>query len=213
MKTIVNNESHTIWNFTRAELVALLAHMSTDATRETQYGLVLDVTRGRAHATDGHRAVLVTTGDRVDQDRGITGVHLVPRELLEKAVKIAKAGSLMLVCCADGRVKISVDSTTLDGLLSDAIPNRIDAVLLTVGSPSTHKGVAQGFNGWYLGDISLICVACPPTIKVGFRQKKEKIYSGVVLYPGAGELDPMLAKVRCPANQCDWVVVLMPMRI
>lgn len=205
----------TVWHFTRAELRALLACMSKDETRFGLWGMQLDNRSGGwCGVTDGHRGVMVKTSNR-DLEGSIDLKCFVSREHLEHAAKIAKHGSWITICPGGGKVKISVDSSTFEGSLVDATLPPLEVVMPKYDQFEQYEKScgSQCFNGAYLADIGLICDACPPTIVPKRRGKIDKIYSSVRFYLGPTDLDPMLAVVKCEANQTDWRVCLMPVKL
>lgn len=213
MKTSVNDAGHTIWHFTRAELVALLAHMSTDQTRFNLCSLGLNVATGEANATDGHRGVQVR-GFREGHDRAIQPgkIFVVGRSFVEQVVKAATKDVEILILCEDPKVSAIVGNAAFEGNLVDVTYPPLDQVMPKVGEAKKHQGTVGGFNANYLADLAVVTSACPPYVKqVG--KKKEKVYPTLTLWPGKSDLDPWLATVRCPQNATDWDVCIMPMRI
>lgn len=212
MRTTVTIEGHTTWHLSRAELVCLLTFMSTDSSRQSQYGCLLDTARGRAEATDGHRGVVCRTGDRLERDRGIAGSYLVPRDLLERVRKLAKQNDEIRITVEGEAVVLSVGELgAFTGKVSSATFPPLDRIF--PDHNPKHRGAVAAFNGDYLADMKTITDACPPLVIKEPRGKLKKMYPGLVIYPPDGELDPMLVKTSCPANSCDWTAVLMPMRI
>jgi hypothetical protein len=211
MKTTIDSNANTVWHFTKAELVALLAHMSTDETRANLCALVLDTSKGRVWATDGHRMALAVTGDHDPPPHAVASVVLVPRSFIADVAKIARRDEEITLVCADKRVAALVGGKGLEGHIANAgDPPQIDQVIPQIGSK--HIGVSASFCGDYLGDVALVTSACPPTVTENWKKKKEKRYPPVLMCPPAAALDPVTFKVSCPANQTDWTVLVMPMR-
>jgi len=214
MRTIVVENGITQWNFSKAELVALLAHMCVDGTRYNLYGRGLDVARGVACATDGHRLAKVW-GERVEHDRAVlpTRLLVVSRETVEQAVKIAKRDDTILIETrrAEDPVVVRVGQVEIQGRLVDADFPPYDSVFPQYDEKK-HRGVVSGVNASYLADLNTVVSACPPVVVEKARGKKEKFYNVLRFFAPAKELDPFLARVSCKQNATEWAVVIMPMR-
>jgi hypothetical protein len=228
VKTTVDESGRTTWHFSKQELVALLAVMSTDVTRPGISILVLDQKTGRCWATDGHRGAILK-GERVDHDRAIERpVEGVKRETVESAIKHAApkdeiritgpgSASEIAKCRVEVMEPISPGSNfcraSYEAFLSDEAPNHLDAVVPERRDPKHKGGATACFNGPYLADLALVTKACPPTIIKRSDRGTDKLYPGVEIQPPASDLDPLLGTVRCPANGSEWSIVVMPMRM
>ncbi len=215
MKTSTTPDGHTNWHFSRAELVALLAHASTDATRFGMCGIGLDVASGAATATDGHRAAKVW-GERVNYDSAVvpTQTLVVDRQTIEAAVKVAKRDEEITITTRkeDEPVTVKIgDRVTATHLVNASHPP-VDQILPKYEAKS-HKGVVTGINSAYLADLDLVTYACPPVVKDLPRGKKKKTYPSLMLFPPDEPLNPWFARVSCPQNATEWAVVIMPVRL
>lgn len=133
------------------------------------------------------------------------GPTIVDRALLERAVKVAGAKDDIRIILHEKDALIEFGGNALGAPLTDATPNSIEFL-----ATSPSGCASQAFNGGYLADLAAVSKAVPPSTRVGFRG--EKVYPGITLFPGAGELDPMVAKIQSPETQCLWEIFLMPMR-
>lgn len=215
MRTTTTNEGYTNWHFTRAELRALLAHASTDTTRIGMCAIGLDVVKGAATATDGHRAAKVW-GERVNYDSAVVPdrVLIVDRTAVEWAVKLAKRDDQVIMTTrrTDDPVTITVGIHISTHHLINASHPPVDQVI-PQHEIKGHTGVAAGINAGYLADLALISDACPPIVREKARGKKEKIYDTLTLFPPKKELDPWLARISCKQNTTEWAVCIMPVRL
>lgn len=199
MKTTTTPEGNLTWHFSKQELAALLAFMTTDGTRYTLWGLAFDPTTGRVWSSDGHRGALVDACERVDQDRAVLGeAFLVPRNKIEARMVEQKSAPEITFTRADaGKTK----------------PANLVQVLPEVGSLKEHRGVATGFNAAYLADLELIQRAIPPIVIQKPRGKKDKLYATAAVYPPAEPLAPMRVEFEARGGNSHWTAVIMPCRV
>jgi len=216
MKTTTTPDGFTTWHFSRAELIALLAHASTDATRFGIFGIGLDVPQGAATATDGPRAAKVW-GERVNYDCAVVPAHtlVLGRDSIELLIKSARKDDEIMITTrkADepALMQAGPNGAVISARLVDAGHPPVDQVMPQYGPK--HTGVAAGVNPDYLADLALVTRACPPVVRDLPRGKKERRYPGLVLFPPTKERDPFLARVSCPQNATEWAVAIMPMLI
>jgi len=210
---------------TRAELVALMTHASSDCTRAHVNAVLFDVGRGRVVATDGHRLA-------VCEARGAPGPrpdvsYLISLDDCKAAVRSAK--QKVHTICFDivrrpekkddvGTVEIRIVDTSIypdpfDPSFPDALQVRMRPRPVNAQFPPVdqvlrklpHKGQpATSFyavNAAYLADLSVV-------VKAGDNDR----CGGVALFlpEPSDELGPMLARVR--GHDCEWTVLIMPMR-
>jgi DNA polymerase III sliding clamp (beta) subunit (PCNA family) len=203
MKTMTNSDGDTVWRFSKAELVVLLAHMSRDEASPAIYGLSLDSAQGRAFTSDGHRLIIAETRDRVDADRAKNTLAIVPRPLVEKAVKVARhKDEITIVIASNGRTILQVSGGgVFEGRAPDESPPPVDQIMATVSGK--EQGVSAHFNAAYLADVDLVARACP---------KNEGWHPPVQMCPPEDERSPALFRVDGGVNLTKWTVAIMPMR-
>ena len=210
METISTPDGTTTWKFTKAELIALLAHASTEPMRESLYGLVLEASLGRAFATDGHRLAMVTAGARLASQDATKTRAIIPTDVLAQVVKLAGKKDIVRITpnCTTVKVEVScVDrwqnetpGPSFTGPLgaADNCPP-VDEVLPAYAQ--NHTGTVAGINTAYLADLELVA-----------RASSEHRLAGVMLYPPSDPTSPF--KAECNAiDGTRWVVAIMPMRI
>jgi hypothetical protein len=192
---------------------------------------MLDPDKGRVAATDGHRVVVVSIGDRVDHDRAVRSGRwrLISREDIESLLACTKkeGASIRLVLPATatnevGRAEFSRPGeagplSVLVAKLVDDIGARVDDIVASYRYDETHakdtKGLARlAFNAEYLAAFALVQRACPPLMTgVGKKRVETPVFS-MLFFPARAD-DPMLARVDCALNSCTWRVWLMPCRM
>lgn len=191
----------TTVEFTKSELRALLAHASDDETRPHVAAVYFDGRDKLAAATDGHRlAVCVGEGE------ARTWISLVPRAVLDTAVKTAKAESFVLHFAVrtieafgkapkfGGNTASRLATFTYDAPKDDALSFPPFRQIMT---PAAANGVITGFNAEYLADLALVQ-----------RAAKETSNACGVLFCAP---DALLAPAKCIIG--SWTVMIMPMRV
>jgi len=211
---------------TRAELVALMTHASSDITRAHVNSVCFDVGRGRVVATDGHRLAVCLAreapGPRPDVSYLISlddckaavrsakqKVHTICFDLLKRPEKKDD------VCGVEIRiVDTSMYPDPFDPSFPDALQVRmrprpvnaqfppIDQVLRKLphkGQPATSW---YAVNASYLADLAVVVKAGACNDRCGGVQ--------MFLPEPDDELGPMLACAK--GDDCDWTVLIMPMR-
>lgn len=197
-----------IWHFTKAELTALLSHMSTDTTRLRLCGLALDIEHGRAYATDGHRAIVCETV--FERESG--ALVLVPRNAIEHAMRLpGKANDEISLTPRHGKIVVRRVGTEMVRDLSTAIPPPID-FLKTNLNETGERCKSQAFCGDYLADLGNVVKACPKWYTADTRKPTRHTPSVDITY-GVTELDPWVATIRSPGNATTWTIYLMPCRL
>lgn len=123
----------------RAELRAVLTHVSKDTTRAHISGLLVDVERGLVVATDGHRLAVLAhaDSDAFERRSNLDGIPsktavIVPRAQLDAAAKSAPAkGVIVLRPDPEGTrivVEVRAPNHPTDVLLSTSEPLRVEAM-------------------------------------------------------------------------------------
>jgi hypothetical protein len=213
---------------TRAELVALITHASSDFTRAHLYAVCFDVGRGRVVTTDGHRLALCQArelpGPRPDVKFLISlddckaavrsakqKIHTICFDL----VKLPDTSKQDDVCTVEIRI---VDTSIYpdpflpdfpDALQVRMRPRVVNAQFPPIDqllTPMPHKGTpATSFyavNAAYLSGLETVVKAGGCNDRTGGVQ--------LFLPPPGDELGPMFALAQ--GDDCDWKVLIMPMR-
>lgn len=203
--------------FTRPELRALLAHASTDDTRPHLWGVAIDLTRGRAFATDGHRLCLTQARVTPTLTTAVAAC-VVARDVLERAVRAcgtrgriairryalteATAGSSSVLGAGDDYVSVEVldendkQLVTAHARIGAAAPPQIDAIV-PVQDLKAKRTVWTTLDARYLADLALVAAAAETT-------------AGVRCWAATGPLDPVLHDVD--GETAYWQIVIMPVR-
>jgi hypothetical protein len=201
--------TRAVFELSKAELVALVAHAGTDKTRPNQRLLVLDPKMGRIHATDGHRLALVITENpsllcpdavsTLDAPRS-----LVPRDVAERLSKTRGCASVRFAHGA-GQAQVFDRHNTLiaEAAYADCAAELEEAKtpppgiepLLALDVPHTEPAALTfGINPSYLADLALVQWAIPGTPSGTFRAPDD-------------ELSPLFWRFGA------WRVLIMPVRL
>ena len=179
-------------SFSKADLVALLAHASKDETRAHLAAVHFDGYTGRAFAADGHR-MAIRKGDGE-----APWCYVVGRAALEAAAKTPKAAVYILHPSTGDIVAMSKATAKLATIqaphVTDAKGARVPVLPVDqiVGAPASSH-VRQMVNPRYLADLVYVADAAGETM--------------VRAYPAADEHDPMQYHVG------PWIVTIMPGRL
>ena len=179
-------------SFSKADLVALLAHASKDETRAHLAAVHFDGYTGRAFAADGHR-MAIRKGDGE-----APWCYVVGRAALEAAAKTPKAAVYILHPSTGDIVAMSKANAKLATIqaphVTDAKGARVPVLPVDqiVGAPASSH-VRQMVNPRYLADLVYVADAAGETM--------------VRAYPAADEGDPMQYHVG------PWIVEIMPGRL
>jgi hypothetical protein len=212
MRTTVDEKGNTSWHLTKAEITVLLAHMARDAIRPALSSLVLNTEKGRAWSTDGHRAALAVTKDRVDHDRAAKtkDAILVPRKTLESVTHLRE---IVITPRLGSPIEIAIqgdkDICVLTKEPEEAHPRQIDQVAPQIGAK--HVGVPASFNGSYLADTYLIVKALPMR-ETREGRRVEKMPEALTFYPPTDKHQPVTITASSNLNSTEWTVLLMPIR-
>lgn len=178
-------------SFSKADLVALLAHASKDVTC-SRAAVYFDANTGRAFATDGHR-LAIRKGDGQ-----APWYYVASRTALEAAAKTPKAVTFILSPSNGDIVAMSKSSAKLATIqaphVTDSKNNRVPLLPVdqVVGAPASSH-VRQMVNPRYLADLVHVADAAGETM--------------VRAYPAADERDPAQFHVG------PWIVTIMPGRL
>lgn len=213
---------------TRAELLALMTHASSDETRAHLHSVCFDVGRGRIVTTDGHRLSVCQARAQIGPQPALT--YLISLADCKAIVRVAKQKVHTIcfdvvkrpdpdkegsVCSVEVRIVDTSIYTDPDGegfpedLIVRMKPRPVSAQFPPVDQvlrPLPHKG--QAATGWYcvnasyLADIAVVVKAGSCNDRTGGVQ--------LFLPEPSDVLGPMLATVK--GDDCDWTVLLMPMR-
>ncbi len=199
------------WTFTKAELVALLAHMAGDE-RPSQAALQLQTARRRAVATDGHRAITCSLPSPHEASVAPADC-LVPRPTIEWAVQNAKTKDEIRIIVAPDSELISVFVAAFSFTVKPA-PGPFPGVDYILRRPDANApGVSEiGLDVGYLGDLVLMRAACGKYPKKEGR-KTILVQEQVAFRIPPGELDPIHATCFSHATGCAWHAVIMPVRL
>jgi hypothetical protein len=213
------------FDFAVEDAKALLAFASKDETRPNLCGIGLDATRGHAFGTDGHTLAVATNCGKHDHK-----AFVVPRAVMEQAVKIAKRGRILIswptlatklrLVSTDGMptpwsdddededapraVNVTCGGTTFRANITNATPPPVEQVVPDRKDESGTSAGRIGANMDYLARLVLV--------------QKAAGVGGMVMQGGKGELDPIRFDVsNCRTgdlgDQTQWVAVIMPMRL
>lgn len=207
MKTFVYEENDKAIGFmlNKQELTALLSHAGKDATREAVYSLAFDTEKCRVMVTDGHRLVVcqcleIPKDSPIKAGEGKT--YLLPRHVAEdvakRLIKSEEASFRFDDATGEGIVWTTMGTSRYK--LSKAEFPPTDQVIPKYDD-ETKSCTKIGFNPFYLADLELIGKATG-----------EKMPT-LTLRLGPTATDPGLMTVRSSARDCEWTVVLMPVRI
>lgn len=176
---------------TKAEIKALLEHVSKDTTRPHLSGALFKLNgKATAVATDGHRLArceVAAAGQAVWE-------CLVPRDALERAAK--SAGAKDTISVRPGKLSIGDVAVPFKEDPDVKFPP-YEQVIPSERPEKAHSGVA--INPAYLASLNVIGKS------IGERTTNARVF------PGNGDLDPVVFEVGAH-GEYPWTVVVMPMR-
>lgn len=184
---------------TKADVAALATYASSDKTRAHIASVLVEPSRGRIVATDGHRLVVATT-----KDGGHAGAaYLVPAAELTKAAKLIDAKSDLVISATRGEngdtvVRIQAGTSTASFAAPDA--KTFPPVDQILAMRAAERGVVAdriGLNAKYLHDILLV--------------QKAAETSGIALEAWTDGAEPIWFEAR--GHDATWVGCIMPMRL
>lgn len=203
--------------FSKPELRALLAHAGSDDTRPHLCGVAVDLARGRAFATDGHRLAMAQAKVTPSVTASVAAC-VVARDALERSIKAcsstgriairryalteATAGSATVLGAGEDYIAIEVLDEN-DKALTTAHA-RIDQAclavpvdqLLTPQNLTAPRCVWNTVNPAYLADLALVARAAQAV--------------GVRCWAATAPLDPIFHD--CDGETAYWQIVIMPVR-
>ncbi len=231
--------SKDIAAFTKAEVKALAAHASTDATRQHLNAVLVDFAAGAAVTTDGHRLAKCNSAQPFPDAEPC----LIPLDAWERAGKLCRKACQGVIVVREGQTArlVAVDqapaardsaaSFAAELAKGEPIPlpfvlgtvecRQPDAVFPPYGQviPGLEAQGADTYESYDKDDKGT-----KPRAKV-FGMNTRYLGDiglcaiaagcertmGAELHLGPGPLDPLLA--LCKGPEGSWTVVVMPMRI
>lgn len=203
--------TRAVFELSKAELVALVAHASADKAKLNQTLLVLDPVEGRAHATDGHRLATVATDNPSTACPDLVSTHAAPRSLVPRDVadRLAKTKGCAYVRFFHGAGRAQVFDKFHD--LKAEVPYIDCAAALEAAktaTPSIHLFLADqphaepatlafAVNPRFLADLALVQGAIPGEPEGEFRTPDDEL-APLVWRFGAWRVVMML--IRLPAS-------------
>lgn len=186
-------------HLTKADVAALATYASSDKTRAHIASVLVEPSRGRVVATDGHRLVAATA-----KEGGHAGeAYLVPAAELAKAAKLIDAKSDLVLAATrgdngDAVVRIQAGTSTASFAAPDA--KTFPPVDQILAMRAAERGVVAdriGLNAKYLNDILLA--------------QKAAESNGVALEAWTDGAEPIWFEAR--GFDATWVGCIMPMRL
>ena len=204
MKTI-DRDGTMGFKLNKSEIAALTAYASDDKTRNNLNVVFFDTVDQRVIATDGHRlttcqAMTLTALAACDVPKRSA---MVPLEcMIDVGKRLKSKGEEAIFFFAKDTVTVTVSTFMGDAIykLAEGDFPPVDRVIPKYKhAPSC--GVI-GFNALYMADIALIGKAC--------EAKKSPI---IRFELGPDTSSPALMKIASVSRDCEWTIVLMPVRL
>lgn len=186
-------------HLTKADVAALATYASSDKTRAHIASVLVEPSRGRVVATDGHRLVAATA-----KEGGHAGeAYLVPAAELAKAAKLIDAKSDLVLAATrgdngDAVVRIQAGTSTASFAAPDA--KTFPPVDQILAMRAAERGVVAdriGLDAKCLNDILLA--------------QKAAETRGVWVDPWTDVAEPIWFEAR--GFDATWVGCIMPMRL
>jgi hypothetical protein len=184
---------------TKRDVAALTTFASTDNSRPQLSSVLVEPSRGRVVATDGHRIVVVTACEG-----GHAGeAYLVARDELLKAAKLIDAKGELVVSAT----RVLVDQTTVRIQAGTSVSTTTSeeakafpAIEQILAERTAERGVVAdtlGINAVYFNDLLLV--------------QKAAAVNGVKLDAWTGKFDPIWFEAA--GFEATWIGCIMPMHL